>query len=122
MRARVLTALLLWNLFPAAASAQTINYSCRPCIFPGKTLPGQANVSSSFCDEAEGKAYPLQIDEKRNLLIWRGKQYRIKEQPECAKYGWIAEGHGVTFDFCTATKGYGAINTKDGVKVQCSLR
>jgi hypothetical protein len=31
--------------------------------------------------------------------------YRLTMQPNCAKYGWHAEGNGTSFDFCTATKG-----------------
>jgi hypothetical protein len=34
-----------------------------------------------------------------------GKKYKIVFQPDCAKYGWHAEGNGTSFDLCTATKG-----------------
>lgn len=109
----------------APAHAEIYNYSCEVCVFPGI-------VSESYqeCDVVNGKTYPLRIDDSKKVLEWRGKKYNITEQPNCAKYGWHAEGNGTSFEFCTATKGYGAIIAKlkapqegtDEVRVQCNLK
>jgi hypothetical protein len=48
------------------------------------------------------------IDEQKHTFQWRGKTYRITNQPECAKYGWHVVGNGTSFNFCTATKGVGS--------------
>jgi hypothetical protein len=66
--------------------------------------------------------FPLRVDDETNVLEWRGKKYGLTEQPNCAKYGWHAEGNGASFDFCTATQGYGAIEEKDDVRVRCDLK
>ncbi len=50
------------------------------------------------------------VDEQRHTFQWRGKTYRIANQPECAKYGWRVTGNGAAFDFCTATKGFAGFN------------
>jgi hypothetical protein len=48
------------------------------------------------------------IDEQKHTFQWRGKTYRIANQPEYAKYGWHVMGNGTSFNFCTATKGVGS--------------
>ena len=68
------------------------------------------------------KTYPLRVDDSKYVLEWRGKNYSLTVQPNCAKYGWHAEGNGASFDFCIATQGYGAIENKDEVRVQCDLK
>jgi len=99
---------------------EPFNYSCNACVFPGIVMDG---VDGHECDVVYGKTYPLRVDEDKNVLEWRGKKYSLTKQPDCAKYGWHAEGNGTSFDFCTATKGYAAIQDKDGnVQVQCDLK
>jgi hypothetical protein len=48
------------------------------------------------------------VDEQKHTFQWRGKTYRISNQPDCAKYGWRVTGNGTSFNFCTATKGVGS--------------
>jgi hypothetical protein len=101
MIAAGIAAACLTSAIPAQAFEQPFNYSCK----------------------VSGKTYPLRVDENKNVLEWRGKKYSIVLQPDCGKYGWHAEGNGTSFDFCTATKGYAAIEDKDGNdQVQCQLR
>jgi hypothetical protein len=100
-----------------AAYAETYNYSCNVCVFP--TVP--TSDGSDGCEVVE-KAYPLRVDANKSVLEWRGKKYKLT-QAECGRYGWHAEGNGTSFDFCTATQGYGAIQDKDGnVRVRCNLK
>jgi hypothetical protein len=99
------------------AHAEIYNYSCNACLFP------KIVTDDGFdgCDVVAGKTYPLRVDTHKNVLEWRGRKYRITEQL-CGKFGWHAEGNGTSFDFCTATQGYGAIEDKDEVKVRCNLK
>jgi hypothetical protein len=111
-------ALIFAFLFTTAVYAETYNYSCKACVFPTIAIGG-----SDGCDVVDGKTYPLRVDDNKKVLEWRGKKYSLTEQPNCAKYGWHAEGSGTSFDFCTATQGYGAIEDKDGdTKVRCNLK
>src|ERR1035437_10971438 len=94
--------------------AETYNYSCKVCVFPTNAIDG--------CD-VDGKTYPLRVDDSKNVLEWRGKQYSLTGtdydlEYGCGNFGWHAKGNGASFDFCTATKGYAAIQDKDGVKIQ----
>ncbi len=110
-------ALIFASLSTAVVYAETYNYSCKVCVFPTIAIDGYDGC------EVDGKTYPLRVDDNKNVLEWRGKKYSLTEQPNCGKYGWHAEGSGTSFDFCTATQGYGAIEDKDGnVKVRCNLR
>jgi hypothetical protein len=116
-------ALMFAFLSATAVYAEIYNYSCKACIFP-RIVSGDG---SDGCDVVEGKTYPLRVDDKKNVLEWRGKKYSLTvasaDEPDgCAKYGWHAEGNGTSFTFCTATQGYGAIEDKDGVKVRCNLK
>jgi hypothetical protein len=87
----------LWAT-PSVIYAETYNYSCK----------------------VDGKTYPLQVDDTKNILEWRGKKYSLTVNEDCGKYGWRAEGNGTSFGFCTSTQGYAAINDKDGNdQVQC---
>ena len=70
--------------------------------------------------KAHGKPLIAKID--GNVLKWRGKAYKLKEQPECAKYGWTAQGYGRTFDVCTATQGYLDFEDEDGKTAVCDLK
>jgi hypothetical protein len=72
----------------------------------------------------DGKTYPLLVYEDKHVLVWMGRKYTIAFQPDCAKYGWHARGYGMSFDFCTATKGYAAIEDKAGnaPQVECDLK
>jgi hypothetical protein len=85
-----LTTAFILSLLPiSAVYAGTYNYSCK----------------------ADGKAYPLRVDENKKVLEWQGKKYSITASQEtetdsgCAKYGWDAKGNGTSFRFCTATQG-----------------
>jgi hypothetical protein len=99
--------------------AETYNYSCNVCVFP--TLP--TSDGSDGCDVVSGKTYPLRVDDNKNVLEWRGKKYKLTEAEDCGRIGWHVEGNGTSFDFCTATQGYGAIQDKDGVtRVRCNLK
>jgi|ERR1700678_143886 hypothetical protein len=82
----------------------------------------QADTYTYLC-KVDGKTYPLRVDEDKNVLEWRGKSYSLAVKPDCGRYGWRAEGNGTSFDFCTATQGYAAIEDKDGNnQVECNLR
>ena len=61
------------------------------------------------------------MDDTQNILEWKGATYKIKENPDCAKFGWHAEKDGASFDFCTATQGYAAIE-QNGTEIQCDLK
>ena len=116
------TIALIFASLSTTAIAETYNYSCNVCVFP--TI---ATADGSDGCELVGKAYPLRVDENKNVLEWRGKKYKITtsadDQLACGKYGWHAEGNGTSFKFCTATQGYGAIQDKDGtVRVRCDLK
>jgi hypothetical protein len=92
-------------------------------LFPGIV----SDDGSDGCDVVDGKTYPLRVDDNKNVLEWRGKKYSLTiasfDEPDgCGKYGWHAKGNGTSFTFCAATQGYGAIQDKDHVKVQCNLK
>ena len=77
----------------------------------------------SYACRVDGEGYGttethlIQVDEQKHLLKWRGKTYRITIEPSCGKYGWHATGHGSSFDFCTATKGWASIDNSKGFPV-----
>ena len=101
-------------LSTTAVYAEIYNYSCKACLFPRSV----SNDGYDRCDVVDGKTYPLRVDDSKNVLEWRGKKYSLTEQPNCAKYGWRAEGNGTSFDFCTATKGSGWIEKQSEVRVR----
>ena len=115
---------LIFALLPTTAVyAEIYNYSCKACVFP--KIVGDQGYDG--CDVVDGKTYPLRVDDNKNVLEWRGKKYSLTiasaDEPDgCAKYGWHARGNGTSFTFCTATQGYGAIETKDEVRVRCDLK
>jgi hypothetical protein len=114
-----LTVALFAFLSTTAVHAEIYNYSCKACLFP-KIV---SDDGFDGCDVVDGKAFPLRVDDNKHVLTWRGKQYRVTEQPNCGKSGWHAEGNGTSFDVCTATKGYAAIEDKDGnVMVRCDAK
>jgi hypothetical protein len=119
---KLITAVIFATLSTTVGYAEIYNYSCNVCIFPSSASDG-----SDGCD-VDAKTYPLQVDDNKNVLAWRGKKYGLTvasaDEPNgCAKHGWHAEGNGVSFTFCTATQGYGAIEDKDGnVRVRCNLK
>ena len=86
-------------VFATPANAEIYNYSCK----------------------VDGKTYPLRVDETNNVLQWQGNRYSLTRQPDCGKYGWHAEGNGMSFDVCTATQGYAGWDAdKNGIdQVQC---
>jgi hypothetical protein len=61
---------LIFASLSATAVAGTYNYSCNVCVFP--TL---ATTNGSDECEPVGKAYPLRVDEDKNVLEWREKRY-----------------------------------------------
>jgi len=79
-----------------------------------------AEIYNYVCTD-HGRAYPLKVDDKNNILTWKGEIYRIKIQEECAKFGWHAKKDGVSFDFCTATQGYADFE-QNGTRIQCDLK
>lgn len=115
-----LTIAFIFAVLPiTAVYAEIYNYSCKACLFP-KIV---SDDGYDGCDVVGGKTYPLRVDDNKNILEWRGNKYSLTEQLNCGKYGWHAEGNGASFDFCGATKGYAAIEDKDGnVKVRCNLK
>lgn len=82
--------------------------------------PAHAATFDYVCTD-HGKPYGLKVDDTQNTLAWRGKVYKIRTQPECAKFGWRAKKDGVSFDFCTATKGYADFE-QNGTRIQCDLK
>src|SRR6478672_7530522 len=107
---KLVIALIFACIATTAVYAETYNYSCNVCVFPTTAT----NDGSDGC-EAVGQTYPLRVDDTKNVLEWRGKKYKVTGPiEECGRYGWLAEGNGTSFKFCTATQGYGAIEDKDG--------
>ncbi|WP_164635340.1 hypothetical protein [Rhodopseudomonas sp. BR0G17] len=118
---RFAVAIVLSAFVATPAKAEIYNYTCRSCMFPSIPRDG-----SDGC-EVVGRGYPLRVDDKKNVLDWRGKRYNLTEAPAdqpygCAKYGWHAKGNGTSFTFCVATQGYGAIEDKGDVRVRCDLK
>lgn len=79
---KVTIAVIFAVLSTTAVCAEVYNYSCKACIFPRIVT----DDGSDGCDVVEGKTYPLRVDEKKNVLEWRGKKYSLAEQPNCGKY------------------------------------
>jgi hypothetical protein len=102
---KLIIALFSVALSTALVHAETFNYSCK----------------------VDGKAYPLRVDDNKNVLAWKGMNYSttvatFDEPNGCAKYGWHAIGNGMSFTFCTATKGYADIEDTNGkVQAECNL-
>jgi hypothetical protein len=84
------------------------------------TTSAHAGTYSYICAD-HGKSFPLKVDDTQNTLEWKGTTYKIIENEDCAKFGWRAEKDGTSFDFCTATKGYAAIE-QNGIEIQCDLK
>jgi|ERR1700694_3171931 len=84
------------------------------------TTSAHADTYNYVCQD-HGKSFPLKVDDTQNTLEWRGATYKIKENADCAKFGWHAEKDGASFDFCTATQGYADIQ-QNGTDTQCNLK
>lgn len=84
------------------------------------TNSAHADTYNYVCKD-HGKSFPLKVDDAQNSLEWKGTTYKIKENEDCAKFGWRAEKDGTSFDFCTATKGYAGIE-QNGIKIPCDLK
>lgn len=84
------------------------------------TASAEAGTYNYVCKD-HGKPFPLKVDDTQSTLDWKGVTYKIKENPDCAKFGWHAEKDGASFDFCTATQGYAAIE-QNGTEIQCDLK
>ena len=66
-----LTIALIFALLPTTAVyAEIYNYSCKACVFPRIV----SDDGYDGCDVVDGKTYPLRVDDKRNVLEWRGKK------------------------------------------------
>ena len=80
----------------------------------------QAEIYNYSCN-IDGKTYPLRVNVDASILEWRGIKYKLTSA-DCGRVGWHAEGNGTSFEFCTATKGYGAIEKDGNVQVECDLK
>jgi hypothetical protein len=89
------------------------------------TTPALARYDFTYLCQVDGKTYPLQVDENKHVLKWMENKYHIVIQPDCAKYGWHAEGYGMSFDFCTATQGgagFDIANASPRNDIQCCMQ
>ena len=74
------------------------------------------------------KTAPLVVDDAKNTILWENVEYdgivnaMEDDPPSCARMGWRVSLGENTFNFCTATKGWGAIETQGKVKVTCNLQ
>jgi hypothetical protein len=84
------------------------------------TTSAHADTYNYVCKD-HGKSFPLKVDDTQNTLEWKGITYKIKQNEDCAKFGWRAEKDGTSFDFCTATKGYASFQ-QNGTEIQCDLK
>jgi hypothetical protein len=84
------------------------------------TTSAHADTFNYVCKD-HGKSLPLRVDDKLNTLVWKGTTYSIKENENCAKFGWHAEKDGDSFDFCTATQDYAGIQ-QNGIEIPCNLK
>jgi hypothetical protein len=90
-------------------------------VFAVVASPACAEIYNYSCKALDGKTYPLEVDDIKNVLEWRGKKFDLTEKPDCGRTGWHAENNEGSFDFCTATQGYGAIESGGNVKAECAL-
>ncbi|RZN16130.1 hypothetical protein [Bradyrhizobium sp. Leo121] len=81
--------------------------------------PAQAYTFIYACKD-HGKTHPLKVDDTKNILTWKGTDYKITENG-CGKAGWRAEEDGVGFDFCTATQGVADFEL-NGSKITCDMK
>ena len=84
-------------------------------------VPAQADIFTYIC-RIKGKSLPVRIDTTRNKLVWLGKVCKIREQSNCAKYGWHAENDVDAFDFCTATQGVAGFENGGPPKADCQQK
>jgi len=81
----------------------------------------QAHASTfNYACKDRGKTHPLKVDDSANTLTWKGTVYKITET-DCGKAGWRAEKDGVSFDFCTATKGIADFEL-NGAMITCDMK
>lgn len=93
-------------------------------LFAAVTLaagPVHADVFTYKC-KAGGRSLYAKIDTSANTFQWRGKSYKIVEEPDCAKYGWTVKGNGRSFEACTATQGYLDFKDEGGKTAVCDLQ
>ncbi|MCA1379350.1 hypothetical protein I6F34_00750 [Bradyrhizobium sp. BRP05] len=81
--------------------------------------PAQASTYLYACKD-QGKTSQLKVDDTQNTLTWKGTTYKITTT-DCGKAGWHAEKDGVSFDFCTATKGVADFEL-NGRTVMCDMK
>lgn len=79
----------------------------------------QASTFNYACKD-RGKTHQLKVDDTQNTLIWKGTVYKITTT-DCGRAGWRAEKDGVSFDFCTATKGVADFEL-NGTTITCDLK
>ena len=81
----------------------------------------QAEASTyTYACKDQGRSSQLKVDDVQNTLIWKGTTYKITTT-DCGKAGWRAEKDGVSFDFCTATKGVADFEF-NGRTVMCDMK
>lgn len=85
----------------------------------GLTHTAQAATYVYACKE-RGRTSQLKVDDTQNTLTWKGATYKITTT-DCGKAGWRAEKDGVSFDFCTATKGVADFDF-NGQTVMCDMK
>jgi hypothetical protein len=85
-------------------------------------VPSVANATGVYITKCEyqGQSYPLTVNEDKEILEWLGKKYHVTvaNNDDCAKYCWLAKGHGTSFQISTATQG-AADFTFNGSDVSC---
>ena len=79
----------------------------------------QASTYNYTCKD-RGKTHQLKVDDTANTLTWKGMVYKITET-DCGRAGWKAEKDGVSFDFCTSTKGVADFEL-NGAMITCDLK
>jgi tetratricopeptide (TPR) repeat protein len=104
---------------PGASSTETTVPSSPASSDKQVQASGVLEIYDYSC-KVKGKTYPLRVDADARVLNWRGKQYSLTDA-DCGRAGWHAVGNGTSFDFCTATKGYAAIQKGGKVEVECDL-
>ncbi len=75
-------ALVFLSLSTVGSYAETYNYTCSACIFPPTPV-------GDGCD-VDGKTYPLRVDDTKNVLEWRGKNYSLTGCI-CGRTRWLRE-------------------------------
>ncbi len=81
---------------------------------------GTDEIYRYACDAPSGPRSTVIVNASRNKLDWQGRSYDISQAEDCGRFGWRAERGGVSFKFCTATKGYADFE-QNGTQYQCQM-